>query len=220
MLSTQNLKVPSGLTRKFSSKFIGPFKILTVVSPVACKLELPASWKIHPVFHISQFRKYVPNSDRAEQQVIEIEDDGQIEYQVDKIIGKRLGRSEQMEYLVLWKDYPESEATWESYETVKDLAALDEFEHVTAPTGPSREHDKVNTVWRKWTKNNVQQYVMTLDQPMEAHISTTELAHIMKKHHVNGEKLTELTQELLTDMGLSEQAAEWFKKQLDALFSG
>jgi len=32
-----------------------------------------------------------------------------------------------MEYPVLGKGYPESEATWESYESVKDLKALDEL---------------------------------------------------------------------------------------------
>jgi Chromo (CHRromatin Organisation MOdifier) domain len=138
---------------------------------------------------------------------------------VDKIIGKRLGKDAQMEYLVLWKGYPESEATWETYEVVKELAALDEFEQVTASAVHSRVQAKVNSVWRKWTKNNVQQYILTLHPPPEACITTTELSKILKKHHVNGEKLTELTRELLVEMGLSLPAAEWFEKQLDEMLS-
>jgi hypothetical protein len=218
-LSTQNLKLPHGITKKLSSKYTGPFKVLEVVSPVAFKLQLPASWKIHSVFHISWLKKYVPNSDTATHEEIEIEENQQVEYVVDKIIGKRLGKDAQMEYLVLWKGYPESEATWESHEVVKDLAALDEFEQITASAVSSRVHTKVNAVWRKWTKNNVQQYIMTLDPPPEANITTTELSKIMKKHHVNGEKLTELTRELLVEMGLSPQAAEWFENRLDKMFS-
>jgi len=218
-LSTQNLKLPQGITKKLSSKYTGPFKVLEVISPVACKLELPASWKIHSVFHISQLKKYVSNSDTASSVEIEIEENQQVEYAVHKIIGKRLGKDAQMEYLVLWKGYPESEATWESYEVVKDLAALDEFEQITASVLHSRVQAKVNAVWRKWTRNDVQQYIRTLDPPQEANITTTKLSKIMKKHHVNGEKLTELTRELLLEMGLSQQAAEWFEKQLDEMLS-
>ena len=95
-MSTQNLKLPQGITKKLSNKYTGPFKILEVITPVACKLELPSSWKIHSVFHISQLKKYVPNSDTATQGTIGIEDNQQVEYAVDKIIGKRLGKDAQI----------------------------------------------------------------------------------------------------------------------------
>ena len=96
---------------------------------------------------------------------------------------------------------------------------MDEFEQVTAPAVHSRVQTKVNTVWCKWTKNDVQQYIRTLDPPTEANITTAELCKILKKHSVNGEKLTELTREILVEMGLSQQAAAWFEKQLDEMFS-
>jgi hypothetical protein len=218
-LSTRNLKLPAGTTRKLSNKYTGPFKITHVISPVSYKLELPASWKIHPVFHISQFKKYVPGSVPVEQHVIHLEDEEQQpEYEVDKIIGKRLGKQSQLEYLVLWKGYPESEATWESYDAVQDLAALDDFERVTSSTEHSRKQEKVNKIWRKWTRNDVQRYVKTLQPPTQTSITNTDLASIMKKHHINGEKLTELTQALLADMGLNEVAAAWLVDQLDKLF--
>src|SRR4051812_8872590 len=72
-LSTQNLKLPPGITKKLSNKYTGRFNIKEVISPVACKLQLPASWKIHPVFHISQLKRYVAGSVPVPQQVIDIE---------------------------------------------------------------------------------------------------------------------------------------------------
>ena len=209
----------ASITKKLSNKYTGPLNIKEVISPVACKLQLPASWKIHPVFHISQFKKYVPGPVPVEQQVIDIEaEEQQPEYEVDRIIGKRLGKQNQLEYLVSWKGYPESEATWETYDIVQDLAALDDFERVTSSVDHSRKQDKVNNIWRKWTRNDVQRYVKTLQPPTETSITNSELANIMKKHHINGEKLTELTQALLIDMGLNELAAAWLMKQLDDLF--
>ena len=45
-------------SRKLQPRFIGPYRILQQVSPVAYKLELPESLKVHPVFHVSLLRPY------------------------------------------------------------------------------------------------------------------------------------------------------------------
>ena len=37
---------------KFQPKYLGPFKILSKISSHAYKLDLPSSFKIHPVIHI------------------------------------------------------------------------------------------------------------------------------------------------------------------------
>lgn len=57
-LSTAHLPVKLG-TRKLCAKWAGPFPVLARVSEVAYKLELPAVWKQHPVFHVSQLKAVV-----------------------------------------------------------------------------------------------------------------------------------------------------------------
>ncbi len=41
MLSTQNLRLAEGASRKLAPRWTGPFHVLQVVSPVAYRLELP-----------------------------------------------------------------------------------------------------------------------------------------------------------------------------------
>jgi len=43
---------------KLDPKRYGPFKIIKMISSVAYQLQLPPSWKIHPVFHASLLLPY------------------------------------------------------------------------------------------------------------------------------------------------------------------
>ena len=52
----QHLK-PEGST-KLQRRFVGPFKILERIGSNAYRLELPASWTIHPVFNVSLLKDY------------------------------------------------------------------------------------------------------------------------------------------------------------------
>ena len=51
-----------GKKGKLSPRFIGTFEILSRVGEVAYKLALPPSLSaVHPVFHVSMLRKYIPD---------------------------------------------------------------------------------------------------------------------------------------------------------------
>jgi hypothetical protein len=59
-LSTAHLPLRLG-TRKLAAKFVGPFPVLATVGEQAYKLALPASWQVHPVFHVSQLKEVSGN---------------------------------------------------------------------------------------------------------------------------------------------------------------
>ena len=53
MLSTKFLKIFNQPSKKFRSRYIGPYKIIEKISSQAYKLlELPPNMKVHPVIHI------------------------------------------------------------------------------------------------------------------------------------------------------------------------
>ena len=60
-LNTQNYSTDQPM-KKLDHRWIGPFKILKVVSPAALKLQLtPREKGIHPVVSVSNIRPYIPN---------------------------------------------------------------------------------------------------------------------------------------------------------------
>jgi hypothetical protein len=220
LLSTKNLKRPKGLTAKLGNRFTGPFRIKQEVSPVAYKLELPDKWRIHDVFHISLLRKFRKGDEQGTDiEIIDLDEAEEQEYEVDKVIGKRYGKSHQLEYLVLWKDYPESEATWEPYENLKDVAALDDFENGShVQVTDHRDPGRITQVWRKWKKAKVLEWLETLPEPPEPDLSVKQVKDTFSKQKIDGERLTELTQDVIQEMGFSPTGARWIQDHCDQLF--
>jgi len=50
---------------KLSPRFYGPFQILSKVSLVAYRLDLPKDYQIHDVFHVSLLRKHLGSINHA-----------------------------------------------------------------------------------------------------------------------------------------------------------
>ena len=77
-------------------------------------MDLPPGWRIHPVFHVSKLKHYI----RSEEFLREIEPPPPVlvgdtlEYDVEGIL-RHQGIGAQHRYLVLWRGYPLTEATWE-----------------------------------------------------------------------------------------------------------
>lgn len=120
-LSTKNLPLRQGVV-KFTGKYIGPFKIIQVVSPVAYKLELPEDYRqIHPTFHISLLKKHIdsqqfegrPNNSRADPP---LEPTEQPEFIPERILAQRKSLyhpDSEYEYMVKWLGYEDHDNTWE-----------------------------------------------------------------------------------------------------------
>ena len=116
LLSSQNLKFKKGI-RKLHPKFVGPFKILKMVGSNAAKLQLPKTYRIHPVFHVSLLEPFLPDASfkplPPNPEII----DGLPFYKVERILSKRskqVGRGrKRTEYLIKWEGYDDSHNSWE-----------------------------------------------------------------------------------------------------------
>lgn len=129
MLSTKNLKLKDEPKKKLAPKYIGPFKILERIGKQAYRLALPSHFRVHDVFHVNLLEPYRlrPGYEPPTMPLPELAEEGDATYRVERIVNKRK-RGRAMFYEVKWEGWPSNYNTWETYETVKDLQALDEFE--------------------------------------------------------------------------------------------
>ena len=58
VLAMRHLCVNERLPGKLRRRWIGPFSIAKVISPVAYQSNLAPHWRIHPVFHVSSLKRY------------------------------------------------------------------------------------------------------------------------------------------------------------------
>ena len=88
-LTTQHLQTfVVHMLPKLRRRWVGPFTITKVVSPVAFQLDLPPGWQIHPTFHTSNLKVYIRHPDFK----WEVDPpppvlvDGNLEYEVEAIL--------------------------------------------------------------------------------------------------------------------------------------
>jgi len=131
LLSTQHIKLigERKRARKLTERYIGPYRVKRVVNANAYELELPASLKIHPVINISHLKEYRNGVQLFPHRPVRltrpapeaIDDNGAPEWLVDRLLDHRkVKRGARLidQYLVEWKGYPISEATWEPIENL------------------------------------------------------------------------------------------------------
>ena len=130
LLSSRNLKM-KGIPGKLEKRFVGPFKIEQRIGQQAYKLSFPDSWKIHPVFYVSLLKSWHTASLQEDEKPID--DDLELEepyYEIEKILRWRKvkrGWRFLKEYLVLWKNYPVSEASWIQAEQFSNPNQLQQY---------------------------------------------------------------------------------------------
>jgi len=104
--------------KKLEDKMLGPFKVSSVGSNLwYCKIKLPDSWKIHPVFNINLLERY--KGTNLKKQILEIEADSE-DWIMETIIasGPSDGNPKQHVFVVKWKNYTQEENMWKTYENV------------------------------------------------------------------------------------------------------
>lgn len=128
------------LGKKLSQQFVGPFKVLKKIGTLAYQLDIPAHWRIHPVFTIAQLEP-VPNPDsdpydrqRSRPPPVHVEGDTDTikSYVLERIIRSRQS-ARGKEYLVRWKGYGPEEDAWRSLpEMGNALDLVKEYEATTS----------------------------------------------------------------------------------------
>lgn len=131
-LSTQNLALPKGRVRKLLPRFIGPFEILKAnLRGATYTLKLTDEMvrrKIHPTFHISLLKPYIPNDEsqfpgREATKFYDVGIPEDQEWVVDSILDHRWVKKK-LELKVRWAL---GDVTWEPRENCEALQALDDY---------------------------------------------------------------------------------------------
>ena len=86
------------------------------IGRLAYKLEIPAHWRVHPVFSIAQLKASPketdlyqrPRPDHPDTVFVEGDTDTIKSYEIDRLLNKRIikkGRGVSVQYLARWKGY-------------------------------------------------------------------------------------------------------------------
>ncbi|KAA3487716.1 pol protein [Gossypium australe] len=113
-----------GRKGKLSPKFIGPYRVLKRVRPVAYQLELPSELsQIHDVFHVSMLRRYRSNpSHIVPVEEIEVRPNLSFEKKPVQIMDRdvKVFRRKSVPLVkVLWRNHGSEEAMWEPEEEIR-----------------------------------------------------------------------------------------------------
>ena len=99
---------------------VGPFRVLSVISSTAVRLELPRRWRVHNSFHVSLLEPYrtglqeTPDPDQVMRDAEPVE---ARDYEIDEVKDSLFADGDVVKYLVKWEGWPARKHwTWEPFE--------------------------------------------------------------------------------------------------------
>lgn len=110
LLEGENLKT-NRPTKKLEHRRFGPFKVDKKIGQRAYHLKLPATWRVHPVFHVSKLVPYHRGDHTRSEPPPPDLIDGEPEQEVEDILDDRVRRGKK-QFLVKWKGFPMEENEW------------------------------------------------------------------------------------------------------------
>ena len=116
-LLTKNWKVKKPRTKKLDYVKVGLFSVKERTRPVNIRLRLLRDTQVHPNFHISMIE--LADQSTLLQEIFYYQPEEEQEFKVKQIL-KRKGQR----YLVKWKNYPDSENTWEPLRNLANCQLL------------------------------------------------------------------------------------------------
>lgn len=106
---------------KLAAKYFGLYKVLSRIGPSAYKLELPATSRIHPVFHCSLLKAAIG----VDKVVLPLPSEGIEELEVapepQEVLATRYDEQGYLELLVTWVGRPTHENSWMSLREFEEL---------------------------------------------------------------------------------------------------
>src|SRR6266850_2764714 len=132
-------------TTKLRPKRYGPFQVIEVLGPTTYRLELPAQWKIHNVFHGSLLLPYYETKEHGHNFPEPAPDliEGQPEWEVEEILNSRRYRRK-LQYLIKWKGYSDAHNSWEPEENVTAPALLAAYHERNTAAARKLETEQVD----------------------------------------------------------------------------
>lgn len=98
--------------------FFGPYQVIQKVGPIAYKPALPASSKIHPVFHVSLLKKKLGMGAVVQTSLPFVDDQGHLQLEPLAVLDRRLVKRNNRPHtqvLVQWANSIPEDAMWESW---------------------------------------------------------------------------------------------------------
>ena len=107
---------------KLSFKYFGPYTVIERYGSVAYKLELPSHSQIHPVFHVSQLKTFIPDHTPVYTELPTPLQLDVADLEHEQILDRRLVKKANapcLQVLIKWSTLSPTLATWEDYEVLR-----------------------------------------------------------------------------------------------------